>query len=181
MNYYGSKELADGFRTVRKNTLIIAEEIGEDHYGFRAAPDSRTVGQTLTHIALSSKLQHQVHGVEKRTALGGFDFPKYMSVMIAEEAAPRTKAQIIELLRDEGDQFANWLDSLSDEFLGEQLSMPPGMTPPSKSRFEMIMGVKEHEMHHRAQLMLMERIIGIVPHLTRQMQARMAAMQAGKS
>jgi uncharacterized damage-inducible protein DinB len=119
--------------------------------------------------------------VEKRTALGGFDFPKYMGVMIAEEAAPRTKAQIIELLRNEGDQFANWLDSLSDDFLGEQLSMPPGMTPPSKSRFEMIMGVKEHEMHHRAQLMLMERIIGIVPHLTRQMQARMAAMQAGKS
>jgi uncharacterized damage-inducible protein DinB len=181
MNYYGSKDLADSFRTVRKNTLIIADEIGEDHYGFRAAPDTRSVGQTLTHIALSSKLQHQVHGVEKRTTLGGFDFPKFMAGMMAEEAAPRTKAQIIELLREEGDGFANWLEGLSDDFLGEPLSMPPGMTPASKTRFEMIMGVKEHEMHHRAQLMLMERMIGIVPHLTRQMQARMAAMQAGKS
>jgi uncharacterized damage-inducible protein DinB len=42
----------------------------------------------------------------------------------------------------------------------------------------MILGVKEHEMHHRAQLMLMERMLGITPHLTRQMQARMAATQA---
>ena len=50
------------------------------------------------------------------------------------------------------------------------------MTPASKTRFEMILGVKEHEMHHRAQLMMIERMLGIVPHLTRQMQERMAAL-----
>jgi uncharacterized damage-inducible protein DinB len=42
----------------------------------------------------------------------------------------------------------------------------------------MILGAKEHEMHHRGQLMLIERMVGIVPHLTRQMQERFAAMQA---
>jgi uncharacterized damage-inducible protein DinB len=36
----------------------------------------------------------------------------------------------------------------------------------------MLLGVKEHEMHHRAQLMVIERHLGIVPHLTRQRQAR---------
>jgi hypothetical protein len=30
-------------------------------------------------------------------------------------------------------------------------------------------------MHHRGQLMLIERILGIVPHLTRQRQERMQA------
>jgi uncharacterized damage-inducible protein DinB len=49
------------------------------------------------------------------------------------------------------------------------------MTPPTKTRFEMLLGAKEHEMHHRRQLMLIERMLGIVPHLTRQMQERMAA------
>ena len=29
-------------------------------------------------------------------------------------------------------------------------------------------------MHHRGQLMLLQRMIGLVPHLTRQMQERMA-------
>jgi len=42
----------------------------------------------------------------------------------------------------------------------------------------MIMGMKEHEMHHRGQLMLIERMLGITPHLTRQMQERFAAAQA---
>jgi uncharacterized damage-inducible protein DinB len=58
--------------------------------------------------------------------------------------------------------------------------MRAGMTPSSKSRFEMILSVKEHEMHHRGQLMLIERMVGIVPHLTREMQARIASA-TGKS
>jgi uncharacterized damage-inducible protein DinB len=41
----------------------------------------------------------------------------------------------------------------------------------------MLLSSKEHEMHHRGQLMVIERILGIVPHLTRQMQERIAAMQ----
>ena len=74
-------------------------------------------------------------------------------------------------------RFAGWLEGLADDFLGERVTFPAGMTPPSKTRFEMILGVKEHEMHHRAQIMLIERMLGITPHLTRQMQERMAAMQ----
>ena len=38
MTYYGAKQLADSFRTVRKNTLAIAEEIPEEKYGFKATP-----------------------------------------------------------------------------------------------------------------------------------------------
>jgi uncharacterized damage-inducible protein DinB len=40
------------------------------------------------------------------------------------------------------------------------------------------MSIKEHEMHHRGQLMMIERILGIVPHLTRQMEERMARAMA---
>ena len=58
--------------------------------------------------------------------------------------------------------------------------MPPGGTPASRTRFDMLLSVKEHEMHHRAQLMLMERMNGIVPHITRAMQERMAAVAAPK-
>ena len=36
-------------------------------------------------------------------------------------------------------------------------------------------------MHHRGQLMLMQRMLGIVPHLTREMQERMARFAAGRS
>ena len=176
MNYYGAKELAASFRTVRANTMTIAEEIPEDKYGFRAAPDTRSVGELLIHISHGPTFQYQVHAEERRTTLDGFDFPALMQKLVADEKGKRSKAQTIELLRSSGEKFAGWLDGLSDSFLGEQVAMRPGMTPAAKSRFEMILSVKEHEMHHRAQLILIERMLGIVPHLTRQMQARMASV-----
>jgi uncharacterized damage-inducible protein DinB len=175
MNYYGAKELADAFRTVRKNTLVIAEEIPEDRYGFRAAPETRTVAQLLTHIAVVQRTPEQIHSIERRTTLEGFDFPGLMRSIMAEEQRPRSKAQIIALLRDEGERWAKWLESQSENFLAERVSFPSGMTPPTKTRFEMLLGTKEHEMHHRGQLMLIERMLGIVPYLTRHMQERMAA------
>ena len=177
MNYYGAKELAESFRTVRKNTIQIAEEIPEDKYGFKAAKDVRSVEKLLTHIALAPGFSYQIHAVEKRTTLEGFNFPALMQQVMAEEAKPRTKAQIIELLRKEGEKWATFVSGLSEEFLGQVITMPPGGTPPSRNRFDMIASVKEHEMHHRGQLMLIERMIGIVPHLTRQMQERMAQAQ----
>ena len=175
MNYYGARELTESFRTVRKNTLTIAEEIGEENYGFQVTPDTRTVAQTLAHIALASRFQEQIHGVERRTTLVGFDFPGFIRAMRADEQIPRTKEEIIVMLREGGDRFSKWLEGLSEQLLGERVAFPAEATPSSKTRFEMILGVKEHEMHHRGQLMMVERMVGIVPHLTRAFQARMAA------
>jgi uncharacterized damage-inducible protein DinB len=180
MTYYGPKELAESFQTVRNNTITIAEEIPEDQYAFKASPETRSVAQMLTHIALIYSFQEQVHAVERRTTLEGFDFPSLMQRLAAEEQKQRSKSEIIDLLRRNGETWAGWLRGLSEAFLAEPVTMPPGATPATKSRFEMILSVKEHEMHHRGQLMLIERQLGLVPHLTRQMQERMAAMAAAK-
>jgi uncharacterized damage-inducible protein DinB len=69
------------------------------------------------------------------------------------------------------------MEGLSDDVLAETVAMPPQANQPPKTRFEMLLSAKEHEMHHRGQLMLIERMLGITPHLTRQMQERMAALQ----
>jgi uncharacterized damage-inducible protein DinB len=177
MNYYGAKELAESFRTVRKNTIQIAQDIPEDKYNFKAASDVRSVEKLLTHIALAPMFGYRIHAVEKRTTLEGFNFPALMQEVMAEEAKPRTKAQVIDLLGKEGEKWATFVAGLSEDFLGQAIAMPPGGTPPSRTRFDMITSVKEHEMHHRGQLMLLERMIGVVPHLTRQMQERMAQAQ----
>ena len=180
MIYYGSKELARSFRTVRKNTIAIAEDIPEQHYGFRAAPEARTVAQTLVHIAVSPRFHERVHLSEGRTTLDGFDFFGFFGALGAEEQAARSKAEIIGMLRTEGDKFARMLEDLPEDVLSQQVASPKGVEPPSKSRLELLMSAKEHEMHHRGQLMLIERLLGIVPHLTREMQARVAAMQANQ-
>jgi uncharacterized damage-inducible protein DinB len=175
MNSYGGRNLAESFRTVRRNTLKIAEEIPEDKYGFKPTAETRSVAQLLTHIALGHRFQQQMHQIEKRKALEGFSFPAFMQQVGAEEHRPRTKAQILELLTREGEAWASFLEGLPDDFLSEEVSMMPGAEPSKKTRFEMLLSPKEHEMHHRGQLMLIQRMLGQTPHLTRQMQERMAA------
>lgn len=181
MTYYGAKELARSFRTVRNNTIKIAEEIPEDKYGFRPAEGSRSVAETLVHVAVMTRVPEQIHVIEHRSTLMGFDFFGMMGKLQAEVKAPRTKAQILELLRHEGEKYGKVLEGASEAFLAEQVEYPEPMEPRVKSRFEMLTAPKEHEMHHRGQLMVIERLLGITPHLTRQMQERVASMQAAQA
>lgn len=175
MTYYGGKELAAAFRTVRNNTIKIAEEIPDNKYDFTPGPDCRSVQRTLVHIALSSGIQHHIHS-NKIEDLKTVNFMEMFQKFMAEEAKPRTKAETIAFLKSEGEKFASFLETLPEPFLSERVTMPPGADPASKTRFEMLLSAKEHEMHHRAQLMTMQRMIGLVPHITRQMQERMAQM-----
>ena len=178
MTYYGAKELADSFLTVRRNTITVAEEIPEDKYSFQPSPDARTIAQTIKHMILALRLPEHLHATLKVKTLEGFNFPAFFLPIMEEEKKTASKAELLTELTEQGNHFAHFLGSLSEEFLAERVAMPAGMHPASKSRFEMLLGVKEHEMHHRAQLMMMQRMVGVVPHLTRQMNERMAAMMA---
>jgi len=183
MTYYGSQELAASFRQVRSNTIKIAEDIPEEKYDFRPAADCRSVAQTLVHIAYNPGVQRYLQ--ENRiTDLHAVNFMEIIQPLAAEEQKPRTKAEIIALLTSKGDAFASYLENLTEAFLAEQVKMPAGGQPATKSRFEMLLSPKEHEMHHRAQLMVMQRMLGLTPHITRQMQERMtqrtAAAQAAR-
>jgi len=176
MTYYGGKELADAFRTVRKNTIQIAKDIPEDKYDFKPSPDSRSVKQTLAHIATMTTFPMMLHG--ERVPIEKIDFMEYMKKVADEESKLQTKAQIVAKLSDAGEEFAKMLEGLKDEtFFAEPIVFRAGATPPSRTRFDLLLAAKEHEMHHRGQLMLVQRILGIVPHLTREAQERMARFQ----
>lgn len=181
MTYYGPKEMAASFRTVRANTIKIAEEIPEESYSFRAAPECRSVAETLIHIAVGARLQEQVHITEHLNTLAGFDFFSFIGKQAAEEQVARSKAEILAMLHTEGEKYAQTMQGLSEAFLAESVHYPEGMAPPSKSRFEMMLSPKEHEMHHRGQLMVVQRMLGMVPPLTRHMQERIAAIRAANA
>ena len=176
MQPYSGQDMARSFRTVRNNTIRVAEDIPEEQYGFRAAPETNTVAQTLAHIAAAPRWAKSMH-TQRITHPDFATFRAGHEEVMKYQATLTTKAQILEALRAGGEEFASWLETLKDEMLAERVYFPEGAQPPSKTRFEMLLSPKEHEMHHRAQLMLVERMLGIVPHLTRDQQARMAAME----
>ena len=178
MSCYGGKEMAAAFRTVRKNTIQIAEDIPEDKYNFVPAPGVKPVGKQLAHMGVVTRLWPAILK-DGLTTLVGYDFLSLRGPLVDEEEKPRTKAELVEFLRTEGEKFAVWLESLSDEFLAVQVLDGDGKTV--KTRFERVLGAKEHEMHHRGQLMLIERQLGITPHLTKQNEERMKQLRAAKA
>jgi uncharacterized damage-inducible protein DinB len=64
-------------------------------------------------------------------------------------------------------KWCQWVEGLPEAMLSKQVGQPGGG---SKTRFEMLLGTKEHEIHHRAQLMVIEQLLAIAPHLTRNRQ-----------
>jgi len=172
MSAYGPKELADGFRTVRRNTLQVAQDIPEDKYDFSPVEGVMSVREMLAHLATATYWADQVHFVERKTGVTMEDFGRYMAEGKAAAERLKTKSEIVAALESRGEEFAKKLEHITEAELAEHVSFPASIKPPSKSRMEMLLSVKEHEMHHRGQLMLMERMLGIIPHLTRARQSR---------
>lgn len=164
VSLYGISELADSMAVVRKNTIIIAEEIPESDYHFRPTQDSRSVAETLIHIAGLWRFDLHVHDEAHLDSIEDFDIGGLIEDGRIEEQRPRPKAEIIDLLRTEGERQVEWVRRLSDHRVAERVRMPGGG---SISRFQSLIGLKEHEMQHRAQLTVLERLLGIVPHFTR--------------
>jgi uncharacterized damage-inducible protein DinB len=167
MTIYGGKDMGASFRTVRRNTIQIAQDIPEDSYGFRATPDTRSVAEELAHIAAATLWVVQAHEVDRTTFISYDDFGAYMTRTAAVADGLTTKTDLINALTKNGEEFAAFLERITDDQLAERVGFPPPVHPSSKSRFEMLLGTKEHEMHHRAKLIVLERLLGIVPHLSR--------------
>jgi uncharacterized damage-inducible protein DinB len=163
MSLYGVRQLAASMRAVRQNTILIAGDIPESKYAFRATPETRSVAETLVHIAWLWTADRYLHEEQRVDTLEGFDFPALLGTSASEEKIARSKAEIIELLRAEGGRAAQWIEALSDAFVSEHVRLPGGG---SVTRFEMLLATKEHELQHRAQLTVIERLLGIVPRFT---------------
>jgi uncharacterized damage-inducible protein DinB len=179
VTYYTAKNLADSFRTVRKNTLAIAEEIPEDKYSYRSTPDVMSVREMLAHVAVAPMWHIDAH-THKVAHLDFAMFIEGQQKAQAAQDALKTKADVINALTENGEKMAAFLEGLDEATLSSVVTFPPPVQPSQKARFEMVLGIKEHEMHHRGQLMLIQRLIGQVPHLTRRRQEMQAGIAANR-
>jgi len=125
---YGGKELAAAFRTVRRNTIQVAEDIPESKYGHVPAAECKSVAGMLAHIAVSTQIWEEIHKKQRLTTLVGLDYFGIRGRIDTEEAKPRTKTETVAFLKSEGSKFASFLESLSESFLAETVTMSPGVT-----------------------------------------------------
>src|SRR5688572_32011544 len=98
MSLYGVRQLAASMRAVRQNTILIAGDIPESKYAFRATPETRSVAETLVHIAWLWSADRLMHEERHLNSLEGFDFAALLARSASEERVARSKAEIIEML-----------------------------------------------------------------------------------
>src|SRR5262245_6378714 len=121
MNLYGPQQLVDSVRTVRKNTIRIAEDIPETDYGYRPTPDSRSVVEILVHIAFLGRADQILHGADRLASLESFDFGTLASRSESDGKGARTKSEILAFLGSEGDLWCRWVEGLPETMLSEQV------------------------------------------------------------
>ena len=114
---YGVRQLIDSMRAVRANTILMAGDIPESKYDYRATPVSRSIAETLVHIAWLGTADRVLHEEEHLATLEGFDFPTLLRKSEAEEKRRRSKTEILELLRAEGERHSRWVEQLPESFL----------------------------------------------------------------
>ena len=119
MTAYGANELANAYRTVRRNTIQIANDIPESSYDFVPASGARSVAELLRLIAFASNFYEDIHRTRRITTLQGYDFGAISRETAAKERTALDKAATIALLESEGERVATWLESMSPEFLHE--------------------------------------------------------------
>ena len=128
MTHYGGKDLARSFRQVRGNTIQTAEDIPGDKYGSQASPDTRSIGATLVHIAVSTGFQDYIQR-NKVTDLKDVNFMELFQKFSAEEAKPRTKAETIAYLKSQGER----LSRRSSRACRMSFLRNPSRCPPARS------------------------------------------------
>ena len=102
MVLYGPKQLAGSMRTVRKNTIVIAEDIPEKEYSYRPTPGSRSVAETLRHIALLSRADLLIHEEQHLSSLEGYDFGQLIKNSETEESASVPRAILLPYCSQKG-------------------------------------------------------------------------------
>lgn len=161
------------WRTVRLDTAQAVEEMPAHAMSFQPAEGMLTFHETAQHILHSG---HILTGLlldgETNLASATFraSFPKY----IAQLPETTTQEALAKALREEVEQRVTELAAQSPTFWEQIMTRFDGQ---QVTRLEMLQFVKEHELTHRSQLFMYQRLQGIVPVTTRR---RLAKQQGAK-
>jgi uncharacterized damage-inducible protein DinB len=149
------------WRDTRSGLIQEVEKIPEDQFSFRATPETRSIAEMLQHIIEAQKI---LVGETCRpdTNLARQNFPAHTAEYAPDVKNVSDKNGLLELLRTSMDECVERINGWNDK-LGESMSRLDGKPVP-KSVF--LTFCVSHEMYHRGQLTVYERLLNIEPVLT---------------
>ena len=155
------ESVIEGWREVRNGLIDEANQIPAEKFSFQPTPDTRSVKQLLQHLVESQKfLVGEACRSDTNLMRGSFaDNVKLYAPNVREVD---DKDELLNLLRASMDDTASQLTSAADEmkntmkrFDGKEMN-----------KLAFMSFAIAHEMYHRGQLTVYERLLNIQPALT---------------
>jgi uncharacterized damage-inducible protein DinB len=154
--------LIESWSEVRAGLIKEASQIPEGQFSFRATSDTRTVTEVLQHIVQSQKMLVG-EACRAETNLRRQSFADHINEYAPEVADVKDKNGLLELLRSSMEtseasirSCGQGLQDTMQRFDGKEVS-----------KLDFLNFAVAHEMYHRGQLTVYERLLGIEPALTR--------------
>ncbi len=153
--------LIESWKEVRAGFIEEVSQIPADQFSFRAAPDTRSVAELLQHVVEAQKL---LVGESARpdTNLMRQSFADHIKEYAPEVSSLKDKNGLLELMRGSMETTeatirgaGNNLNGSMRRFDGKELS-----------KLDFLNFALAHEMYHRGQLTVYERLLRIEPALT---------------
>ena len=156
-------EICEEWQDVRNGLIKEADLIPADQFGFKPAGESRTVIELLQHIVESECL---LTGEVCRddTNFGRAPFPALIAEYGAHVKNADSKDALLDLLRTSIEKSKQRIREFGDEKLEQTMTRFDGKQVPKRVMLNFTIA---HEMYHRGQVTVYQRVLGIEPALTR--------------
>jgi DinB superfamily len=148
-------QLNRGFQNVQRNVLEAAEKMPEANYSFKPTPEIRPFGELIAHTALTQFFNC--------AALKGTDAPHKDD----KEDAPRTKAELMALMKESSDYCTPIFAALKDEDLPALVKVQNNQI----AKGVLIAGANTHGNEMYGTIAVYLRLKGIVPPTTERQNA----------
>lgn len=155
------QNIIDGWKEVRNGLIDEANQIPADQFSFKPAPDSRSVRELLQHMVESQKFLVG-EACRPDTNLMRQSFAENIKQYAPGVRDVQDKEALLDLLRATMEESAAKLTAAEDE-LKNTMKRFDGK---EMSKLGFMSFAIAHEMYHRGQLTVYERLLKIEPALT---------------
>ena len=144
-----------------KKLIDMAEDFPEDKYNYKPTPEVRSFAEQLTHVAEANA---RFAGLARGQAAGGAEH---------HEAAPKTKAEIVAMLKKSFEDAAAAIQSAGDAGLAQPIKLPTRTI----TGYGLWTSATINAAEHYGNLVVYYRLNGLVPPTTRAAQERQRQQQ----
>ena len=149
------------WKEVRSGLIDEATQISADQFSFRAAPDCRSVKELLQHLVEVQKfLTGEICRPDTNLMRGSF--AEQIKNYAPDVRSVEDKHGLLDLLRATMEESSAKLQSAANE-MGNPMKRFDGK---EMTKLAFVSFAIAHEMYHRGQLTVYERLLGIEPMLT---------------